>query len=87
MPTKAELAQELESLKVELCNLETLKDLQTIDYTTHVNEHRLFVEQQQEHVELLVNQIYSLNLACKFLLSVTTMLIGSIIGYIIYTVI
>lgn len=86
MPTKAELVQEIESLKVELCNIETLKDLQTTDYTTHVNEHRLFVEQQQEYIEQLAQQIYSLNLACKFLLSITTMLIGSIIGYVIYTV-
>lgn len=86
MPTKAELVQEIESLKVELCNIETLKDLQTTDYTTHINEHRLFVEQQQEYIEQLAQQIYSLNLACKFLLSITTMLTGSIIGYVIYKV-
>ena len=86
MSTKAELVQEIESLKVELCNIETLKDLQTTDYTTHVNEHRLFVEQQQEYIEQLAQQIYSLNLACKFLLSVTSMLTGSISGYVIYKV-
>lgn len=86
MPTKVELVQEIESLKVELCNIKTLKDLQSVDYTTHVNEHRVFVEQQQQYIEQLAQQIYSLNLACKFLLSITTMLIGSIIGYIIYTV-
>jgi hypothetical protein len=86
MPTKAELLQQLESLKVELANVETVKDLQTTDYITHVTEHRLFVEQQQEHVELLVKQLYGLNLACRFLLSITTMLTGSIIGYVIYKV-
>ena len=86
MPTKAELLQELESLKVELANVETVKDLHTSDYITHITEHRLFVEQQQEHIEFLVKQIYNLNLACRFLLSVVTMLTGSIIGYVIYKV-
>jgi len=86
MPTKAELLQQLESLKVELANVETVKDLQTTDYITHITEHRLFVDQQQEHVELLVKQLYGLTLTCRFLLSITTMLTGSIIGYVIYKV-
>lgn len=84
MPTKVELMETIDDLKSQLLIIEELKNNQTKEYIIHVEEHTKYIDGLNEDMEKLSKHIFSLTLTCKFLLSVTTMLIGSIIGYVIY---